>query len=406
MGWSAAGTVNLPTIKPEDDQAQTMSDEAPSVSPRELYDRIRGGESVSILDVRDRDEFEQWHVDGPAVTARQVPYVRFVAAQAGGNADDLVPDDLDEPIVAVCGVGEASGETAAMLQAAGIEAENLAGGMDAWANLVVTHEVPNDESPGELAVVQYERPATGCLSYLVWSGDSALLVDPLYAIADRYIEDIDDRRLDLRCVFDTHVHADHLSGARAVGDRIGADVVLPEGATDRGLAFDAVLVADGDSLSLGEMHLDVLATPGHTTEHVTLDAGGLVFTGDTVFLDGVGRPDLEDEAQARSHAAQLYETLHDTIFEYPDETLVAPGHVQPGMVDGRGPYVDTLEAVTDRIPIANLDESEFLDRVAENLPPRPANHERIVEYNLGRATIDQSALSLELGPNNCAIPGE
>ncbi|WP_201292991.1 rhodanese-like domain-containing protein, partial [Halobacterium bonnevillei] len=73
----------------------------PSISARELYDRIREG-AVSVLDVRDRDEFDAWHVDGPGVTAEHVPYMEFVSAQVTGDAGDLVPADLDEPIVAVC----------------------------------------------------------------------------------------------------------------------------------------------------------------------------------------------------------------------------------------------------------------------------------------------------------------
>jgi len=381
-----------------------MSDDAPSISPRNLYDRIRSGEPVAILDVRDRDEFDAWHVDGPNVTARQVPYVQFVAARANGEPASQLPDDLEEPIVAVCGVGEASGETAAMLQDADVEAHNLAGGMDAWADLLVAHEFETTDS--DVRVVQYERPSTGCLSYRITSGGEAIVIDPLHAFADRYVEAIENRGLTCHSVVDTHVHADHVSGTRALADRLDATVVLPTGARERGLEFDATFVADGDSLEVGDVPVDIVHTPGHTSEHVTLDADGVLFTGDTLFLDGVGRPDLEDPDAARIHAAQLYDALHETLFQYPEDTVVAPGHVQPATVDGDGPYVDTLAAVRDRIPLADLPRDDFVDCVSNNLPPRPANHEQIVEYNLGRATIDQSALQLELGPNNCAIPGE
>ena len=415
LKWRSDGPVSLVpgttvVILPAD-QDPGMSDDAPSVSPRDLYDRLRGGASVSVLDVRDRDEFEEWHVDGPGVTARHVPYVRFVAANANGDPVDLLPDDLDEPVLTVCGVGEASGETAAMLQERDVSAENLAGGMDAWANLVVEHDVDVTDtefgdSSTDTEVVQYERPATGCLSYLVVAGDEAMLVDPLRAHVDQYVEAIESRDVELRYAVDTHVHADHLSGARSLAERTDCEVILPSGATARGLEFDATLVADGDTLELDGASLDVVHTPGHTSEHVTLDAGGVLFTGDTLFLDGVGRPDLEDAEQATRHARELYATLHETLFDYPESTVVAPGHIQPAEVETPGPYVDTLGEVERRVSIAALDEAAFVDRVAGDLPPRPANHERIVEYNLGRATIDQSALALELGPNNCAISGE
>ncbi|WP_336034636.1 MBL fold metallo-hydrolase [Halobacterium yunchengense] len=370
---------------------------APSVAPRELYDRVREGR-VSVLDVRDRDEFEAWHVDGPGVTARQVPYAEFVAAGVGGDPADLVPEDLEEPVVAVCAVGEASDEVAAALREAGVDAVNLEGGMDAWADLVVVHDLGD-------GVLQFERPSSGCLSYLLHDGGDAAVVDPLAAATGAYAAAAEERGLAVAAAVDTHVHADHVSGVRALADETGAERVLPEGAADRGLGYDATLVADGDALAVGDRDVRVHRAPGHTTELVVLEWGGDLLTADCLFLDGVGRPDLEDADRARDLAARQYDSLHDVVFAFPEGTRVLPGHVEAD-TDRGGPdggFARSLGDVRERLDLAALDRDAFVDRLTTDLPPRPANFEAVVAVNLGERAVDEDTLELERGPNNCAV---
>lgn len=349
-----------------------------------------------MLDVRDRDDYEAWHVDGPGVTAAHVPYMEFVSASVTGDAAGLVPDDLDEPVVAVCAVGEASDEVAADLREAGVEAVNLAGGMEAWADLVVAHDLGH-------GVVQYERPSSGCLSYLLHDDREAAVVDPLAAATDRYVDDAADRGLDVEYVLDTHVHADHVSGVRALADESGAERVLPAGATDRGIEFDATLVGDGDSLPVGSRGVAVHEAPGHTSELVVLAWGDDLLTADCLFLDGVGRPDLEDPDEARRLAAQQYETLHDRVLSFPDDTRVLPGHVEPDTALRDSGFARDLGAVRESLPILRLSEREFVERLTTDLPPRPANYEAIVDRNLGKRAVTEDDLLLERGPNNCAV---
>ena len=366
-----------------------------SVSPRDLYDRIRRGD-VSVLDVRNRDEFEAWHVDGPDVTAAHVPYMEFVSAKVTGNAADLLPDDLSEPIVAVCAVGESSGEVAESLREDGVDAANLEGGMAAWAELVVSHDLGD-------SVVQYERPSSGCLSYLLSDGDEAAVVDPLAAAADGYADDAAERGLEIEYAVDTHVHADHVSGVRAVAEETGAERVLPEGAAERGLEYDATLVDDGDAIAVGNRELVVEHAPGHTTELVVLEWGGDLLTADCLFLDGVGRPDLEDEDRARELAGRQYETLHDVVFAHDDETRVLPGHVEATTRPGDRGFASLLSEVREHLGLGELDKEEFVERLTTDLPPRPANYADIVAVNLGRREIEEGTLELERGPNNCAV---
>ncbi|PCR91595.1 MBL fold metallo-hydrolase [Natrinema ejinorense] len=400
------------------DAGDRAADDPASMAPETLAERLRSGDPMTVLDVRDRDEFERWHLEGEGIEAVQIPHMKFIQAEATGGVTDLVAD-LTEPILAVCGHGEASGHAVGLLRDAGIDARNLAGGMDAWADHYTARELEVD---APATVLQYDRPSSGCLAYAIYSGGEAAVIDPLRAFADRYAEDA----AELKYAIDTHVHADHVSGVRTLADRTDATAVVPAGATERGLAFDATIVEDaaerssaspasqaqqdGDELRVGDATLTVVATPGHTTESISIRlAGGdsdTLFTGDTLFLEGVGRPDLErGDDGAVAAARQLYESLQDRVLGYPDETTIAPGHYSDAAEPrADGTYTNRLGHLRKRLAALSMDEAEFVDHATSDLPPRPSNHERIVATNLGLETVDEeTAFELELGPNNCAV---
>ena len=391
--------------------------EVHSLSPATLAARIRAGESVSILDVRDRDEYDAWHVDGPGVTSTQLPYVKFVQAEIKGTVADQAPP-LPEPIVVVCGEGKASAYVADLLAAVGIEAVNLAGGMDAWAELLVAAEVPTD---GPVTVRQYQRPSSGCLSYLVERDGEAAVVDPLRAFADRYVADAADLGATVSYAVDTHVHADHVSGVRAVAERSDAEVVLPAGAADRGLDVVATLVGDGETLTVGGATLRALEAPGHTHEMTAFVVGGpaqdgtevgsagdVLLAGDSLFLRSVARPDLEDGVDgAPELAALLHRTLTERFTSLPDDALVAPGHYDTTTTAAEsGVYAATLGDLRASLPALSMESDVFIDHVLSAMPPRPNNYQRIIATNLGRERVDDGeAFEMELGPNNCAATG-
>ena len=391
---------------------------AESIEPVDLAERLARGERTGIVDVRNRDEFEEWHVEGPGVEVAQIPHAKFLQAQVRGGAADLVAD-VPEPIVAVCAVGEASDHAAELLRDSGLDAMNLAGGMEAWAEVLLARSL---DTPDGAEIIQYQRPATGCLGYLIVDGDEAAVIDPLRAFADRYADHAADAGADLRYAIDTHVHADHVSGVAAVAERTDAEPAIPAGAWDRGFDsdLDYAALADGDVLELGEATtIRAIHAPGHTGEMTALlveraggaadaeasaaeDAPGTLLTGDSLFVDGVARPDLEADVDPAEAAATLHETLQELGDRLPGRTLVAPGHVkQQTEPAADGTYVATLGDLADRLEAFDLDTDAFVRSVTEELPPPPANAEQIVAANLGQTTIDDLE-EVELGPNNCA----
>ena len=373
----------------------------PSLSAAALQAKLDAGDPLRLLDVRDRDEYEQWRIRGDAVTATQLPFTKFLQAKVTSKVDDVVADVSGTgPITVVCGRGEASAFVAGLLTEHGFEAQNLSDGMEGWARLYESREIPCDAA----TVLQYRRPSSGCLGYMVISDGSAAVVDPLRQFTDRYVDDATDREASVTHAIDTHVHADHVSGVRRLAAEAGAESILSERAVARGVD-DMTAVADGDSLRVGSVTLEAVPLPGHTTGMTGFTVGDVLLAGDSVFLDSVARPDLEAGADgARDLARDLHRTLTDRLPALPDETLVAPGHYSestPPSDDGT--FTAPLVTLRDRLPGFAMDREAFVEYICDDIPPRPANFERIIAINIGTATADDdTAFELELGPNNCA----
>jgi glyoxylase-like metal-dependent hydrolase (beta-lactamase superfamily II) len=391
------------------------TDRAGSITAATLRRRLAAGDPVTILDVRDRTEIERWRIEAPSITHHHVPYMKFVAAGVAGDVADLLPADVREPVVAVCPRGEASAEVADQLVAAGVDAENLAGGMEAWARLYDRTELAVD---ADVALYQYRRPAGGCLGYAVVADGEMAVVDPLRAFADRYREDAAELGATLTYAVDTHVHADHVSGVRALA-KSGATPVAPARAVERGVADgdDFETVRDGDELAVGDATLRAVALSGHTTGMMGFVVDGMeprsaggrpassrpLLTGDSLFLDGVARPDLQEDADPETQARDLYTTLTERLSEFPDDTPIAPGHTDAGVDEGA--ETAPLGALRERLPVFGMDEAAFVEYVTR-VGADPANADRIVAINLGHESVDDDeAFELELGPNNCAAGG-
>ncbi|MDL5360463.1 MBL fold metallo-hydrolase [Halalkalicoccus sp. NIPERK01] len=374
-----------------------------SVSPEELKGRI-DDEDVFLLDVRSEGDFGEWRIEGETVDVVNYPYFQLL----DGIPEDLL-DELpkDRRITVLCAKGGSSEMIAGHLEEEGYDVDHLERGMNGWARIYEYAELDVEENA---TIAQYQRPSSGCLAYLVVSDGEAAVIDPLRAFTEEYVQDARTLGADIAYALDTHVHADHVSGVRTLAAETNVTPVLPEPAAARGVEYDLPYetVADGDALAVGDVEIEVIHAPGHTTGMTAYKVGDVLFTGDGLFTESVARPDLEDPEKARDAARTLYESLTERILTLPDETVVAPAHFSDAAIpQENGTYTAELGDLKERMDALSMDEESFVDFIVSGMPPRPANYEAIIAANLGHETPDdEEAFALELGPNNCAASEE
>lgn len=355
-----------------------------------LCEWLDTNQPVTVVDVRAGHDRAQWMIPGSE-------HVDAYDALRGGEPGALATLALDRsrPVVTVCYAGRLSQTAADILSARGYDARSLAGGMKAWSLAWNVAEVPL--AGNDVRVIQVRRTGKGCLSYLAASGGEAIVVDASLP-PEIYLKLAKDRGWRIGAVIDTHVHADHLSRARQLAELTGAELRLPP---QRRVTFPFVPFGDGESLKLGAVSLTALATPGHTDESVSLQLGDrAMFTGDTLLVSGVGRPDLHAH-DARPRAKDLFASLR-RLRDAGDGMLILPGHTsEPVPFDGR-PLAARLGEVRTWLDRWLESESGFVDRVTSNLPDTPPNFARIVELN-ERGEMPGDVVELEAGANRCAI---
>jgi glyoxylase-like metal-dependent hydrolase (beta-lactamase superfamily II) len=287
---------------------------------------------------------------------------------------------------------------AEQLRARGFQAFSLTGGMKAWSLAWNSAEVSLPKS--EARIIQVRRTGKGCLSYLIGSQGQAAVIDPALT-PDVYLDLAQENGWAINHIFETHIHADHLSRARNLADRADADLHLP--AQNRA-TFPFHPIQDNDECNIGASRLVALRTPGHTGESTCyLLDGQLLFTGDTLFLEAVGRPDLEaSPAEIRTRAKMLYQSLQ-RLLSLPSETLILPGHTsRPVAFDGQA-IVASLAEIRDQVQFLCLDEQRFVESILARIPPTPPNHHRIVQLNEAGLWPDGDPAELEAGANRCAV---
>ncbi len=371
-----------------------MTETTIAIDVETLRRKLDHEEPVTVLDVRSHDEREELRVPGSV----------HLDAYAALNAGDMsVLDDLelpsDRPVVTVCAAGRTSLLAALELRKRGYRAWSLSGGMEAWSVAWNVATVPI--SRPDIYVLQVRRVGKGCLSYIVGTGDDAIVID---AALDPgvYLDLAIQHGWRISAVVDTHIHADHLSRSRALAESAGANLYMP----DQGrVTFPFLPLDDGDEILIGGIPLTAMHTPGHTPESMSyLLADQAVFTGDTLFLDGVGRPDLEATTdEARDRARLLYDSLQ-RLLDLPGETLVLPGHTSLEIpFDGESIDLPVTE-VARNVAVQHQSRDAFVTRLLDRIPPAPANHSLIVSLNeAGLLPGERNQTGLEAGANRCAV---
>ena len=233
----------------------------------------------------------------------------------------------------------------------------------------------------------------GCAAYLL--GCSTLsqcaVVDARADDVEAYAEFAASKGMRITHVIDTHVHADHRSGGRDLAHQTGAQYCLHEAAD---VAIPFTPLRDGDDIELGNTHLKVLHTPGHSPESICLLVTDLkrgsdpwfVLTGDTLFVGAVGRPDLP--GRARENAGELYASLHDRLLTLPGDLEIYPGHFAGSLCGAglSGKPTSTIAFERRWNPMLSLNRDAFVEAMAR-VPAKPEGMEQILAFNRGRSKV-------------------
>jgi hydroxyacylglutathione hydrolase len=233
--------------------------------------------------------------------------------------------------------------------------------------------------------------AGSCASYLFGCGTHSKLavVDPHADLVGEYLAAAAALAAPIVAVFETHVQADHVSGLPALVERTGATAYLPAGT---GTEFEHVALADGDPVELGNTRVTALATPGHAAAHHAYAVADrrrgseepwLLFSGDSLLIGGVGRPDLHVDGDAHGQARLLHASL-ERLLELPDHVVLYPSHYG-GSVCGRGLSGNPISSIgferAHNPLLALTDPDAFADALLAETPPAPADQERIIAAN-------------------------
>jgi glyoxylase-like metal-dependent hydrolase (beta-lactamase superfamily II) len=376
----------------------------PEIAPAELARRLERGERLQLLDVRAPERVAQNRIAfGAALEFRALP----ASALTEGPAPDPLPLDPGAPVAVICGHGNSSRRATQLLRARGYEAYSVAGGMAAWETVYLPRAL--SPSPSLDAVVQLDRVGKGALSYVLASAGDAVVIDPGRQLAP-YERVLDELGAAPAAVLDTHAHADYLSGARAAAARWGVPYFLhPADARspydDREARLAVQPLTEGDTIAFGRAVLRVVHVPGHTLGSIALLADdALAFTGDFLFVQSVGRPDLGGQRDA--WAALLWRSLERVRRGWAGDLLVLPAHYA---AEGERRADRAVAARFDVICATNPalalpDEAAFRAWVAAHTPPPPERYRTIKLANLGLLELAEAdAAALECGPNLCAV---
>lgn len=358
-----------------------------------LRDWLDRQQPVTVLDIRTDEDRAQWAIPG---SLHVNAYEALRNGQPGALAALALPADV--PVVTVCSAGRVSQTAADLLANRGFIALSLVGGMKAWSLAWNAANVPLVDFA--VRVIQVRRTGKGCLSYVVASDSEAAVIDPSVT-PDVYLEIAQRHRWLIRYVLDTHIHADHLSRARELTRQTGAVLLLPPQDRTR---FPFTPIPDGEQIRVGNATLRALHTPGHTNESTSYALNkAAVFPGDTLFINGVGRPDLHaDPDAARARARSLFASL-ERLRKLPPDIVVLPAHAsEPIPFDGQ-PIAARLGDIDTWLGIWLTSESAFVDRVTSNLPQTPPNFVRIIDLNEAGHIPTGDPTELEAGANRCAV---
>jgi glyoxylase-like metal-dependent hydrolase (beta-lactamase superfamily II)/rhodanese-related sulfurtransferase len=405
------------------------------IDPEELKKKIDNNENIFLLDVRTPQEYEAWRISYENHNnPKLIPVDRLFM-----NDPTLLKEiPKEKEIVTVCAHGHRSMIAAKLLHQLGFNVKSVKGGMAGWNKVYDIAEIPvPKEAP--FKIWQIRRISKGCMGYIISSKENktATVIDPSREIYESFLKIAQDNELQIRQLLDTHQHADHVSGivklVKTITTETNIEKVriylssLEDYDTSQTGHKNIMYVKDGDKIDIDDkVTLRAIHTPGHTNGGMSFiidyshnnnddnnnnnnvndknSTNSYLFTGDTLFVDGVGRPDLRDHA--KKFAELLYDTYHKKILQLPDNTLVLPAHFNGTSIALKHtvPILETLGTIKKRVKLLSMSKDEFIDYIADTVQPRPGNYKTIIAINKKMLTQDEIEMAdLEAGPNSCAI---
>ena len=405
------------------------------IEPEDLKKKIDNDENIFLLDVRTPQEYEAWRISyDKYVNPKLIPVDRLFAS------DPILLKEIpkDKEIVTVCAHGNRSLIAANILNQLGYNVKSVKGGMAGWNKVYDTAEIPvPKEAP--FKIWQIRRISKGCMGYIISSKEEKLaaIIDPSREIYEAFLKTAKDNELQITKLLDTHQHADHVSGIV----KLIKTITTTETNVEQTFAYfssleeydssssplkNIVYVKDGDRIDIGnKVTLRAIYTPGHTNgsmsfliEYTPSDNNknnindknltySYLFTGDTLFVDGVGRPDLRD--QSVKFAELLYDTYNKKILQLDDDTVILPAHFNGTSIALKHtvPILETLGTIKKKIKFLSMDRKEFIQYINDTVPPRPMNYRTIISINKQMLPYDEIEMpDLEAGPNSCMVSAE
>ncbi len=361
--------------------------------------KVIENQELFILDVRNHDAFEDWKIEGHKFDYLNIPYFELL-----DGVEEILPQiPTNQDVLVVCAKEGSSLMVAEMLSDAGRNVAYLEGGMKSWSMYLEPIKV-GDLTDG-CEIYQFVRLGKGCLSYMVISGGEAAVIDAV-RFQDVFLNFAKEKNVTIKHVFDTHLHADHISGGRQIAESTGAKYYISNKDAEEAV-FTYEPLEDGSIVQVGAIKIEVnaLYSPGHTIGSTSFIIDNhYLLTGDILFIDSIGRPDLAGLAE--EWVSDLRETLYRRYRELAEDLIVLPAHFmiidelnEDGTVAKR---LGDLFAENHGLNVS--DEAEFRSLVTENLPPQPNAYQQIRQVNMGKLSPDMDEQTeMEIGPNRCAV---
>lgn len=369
------------------------------MTSKELTKKVFNKEELFILDVRNEGDFADWKIEGENFDYLNVPYFELLDGVEGILTK--IPSNVD--VLVVCAKGRSSIVVAEMLSESGLSVSSLKGGMSAWSEHLEPVKIGNLKEGGE--IYQFVRIGKGCLSYMIVSNGEAAIIDAA-RMTSIYLEFAERIGAKITHVFDTHLHADHISGGRELVGKTNATYWLPpKDAED--VTFEYEPLKDGNEVVIGNTAITIhaLYSPGHTIGSTSFVVDEkFLLSGDILFIDSIGRPDLAGLAE--DWVGDLRESLYTRYKELSGELIVLPAHFMIiDELNADGSVSAKLNKLYETNHGLNIeDENEFRKLVTENLPPQPNAYQDIREMNMGKMNKDEETKrEMEIGPNRCAV---